>query len=44
LSDEAEKAREYLVKLPDRLTRISERMRYPQEQYHFKWVTANGVL
>jgi acyl-[acyl-carrier-protein] desaturase len=44
LSDEADKAREYLVKLPARLERISERMSFPQDQYRFKWVTANGML
>ncbi|PIF00699.1 MAG: acyl-ACP desaturase [Maribacter sp.] len=44
LSDEAEKARDYLMKLPDRLQRISERMSFPKDQYHFKWVEANGTL
>jgi acyl-[acyl-carrier-protein] desaturase len=44
LTDEAEKARDYLVKLPDRLTRIADRMRFPEDQHHFKWVTPNGVL
>ncbi|MBT8307883.1 MAG: acyl-ACP desaturase [Maribacter sp.] len=44
LSDEAEKARDYLTKLPGRLQRISERMAFPQDQYHFKWVEANGTL
>lgn len=44
LSDEAERARDYLMKLPDRLERISERMKFPQDQYHFKWVEANGTL
>ena len=44
LSDEAEKARDYLMKLPERLQRISERMAFPQDQYHFKWVEANGTL
>ena len=44
LSEEAEKARDYLLKLPDRLQRISERMSFPQDHYHFKWVEANGVL
>ena len=44
LSDEAEKARDYLMKLPARLERISERMTFPQDQYHFKWVEANGTL
>lgn len=44
LSDEAEKARDYLVKLPDRLQRISERIQHPQDQYRFKWVEANGMV
>ncbi|EAR02975.1 acyl-ACP desaturase [Maribacter sp. HTCC2170] len=44
LSDEAEKARDYLLKLPARLERISERMQFPEDQYHFKWVEANGTL
>ncbi len=44
LSDEAEKARDYLVKLPDRLQRISERIQHPQDQYRFKWVEANGMI
>ena len=44
LSDEAEKARDYLMKLPDRLQRISERMSFPLDQYHFKWVEANGTM
>ncbi|WP_394748292.1 acyl-ACP desaturase [Spongiimicrobium salis] len=44
LSDEAERARDYLMKLPARLTRISERMRPPVDPYHFKWVEVNGML
>ncbi len=44
LTDEAEKARDYLMKLPERLERIADRMRFPQDQYHFKWVEANGRL
>ncbi|WP_372944385.1 acyl-ACP desaturase [Muriicola sp.] len=44
LSDEAEKARDYLMKLPDRLERIATRMRFPEDQYRFSWVQANGVL
>ena len=44
LSDEAEKARDYLMKLPGRLERIAERMKYPEDQYHFKWVDANGRI
>jgi acyl-[acyl-carrier-protein] desaturase len=38
LTDEAEKARDYLMKLPARMTRISERMVIPQESFIFKWV------
>ena len=44
LSDEAEKARDYLMSLPDRLQRISDRMRIPEDQYRFRWVEANGIL
>lgn len=44
LSEEAEKARDYLIKLPERLQRISERMQFSQDQYRFKWVEANGML
>lgn len=44
LTDEAEKARDYLMKLPDRLHRISERMKFPDIDYRFKWVEANGML
>lgn len=44
LNDSAEKARDYLMKLPDRLERIAQRMRIDQNQYHFKWVEANGML
>jgi len=38
LSDEAEKARDYLMKLPARMARISERIVIPQESHIFKWV------
>ncbi len=38
LSDEAEKARDYLMKLPERMLRISERIKIPQESHIFKWV------
>ncbi|MCX2680610.1 acyl-ACP desaturase [Galbibacter sp. EGI 63066] len=44
LNDKGEKARDYLMKLPDRLKRISERMSVPQDPHIFKWVEANGVL
>ena len=38
LTDEAEKARDYLMKLPARMARISERLVLPDENYVFKWV------
>jgi acyl-[acyl-carrier-protein] desaturase len=38
LTDEAEKARDYLLKLPARMTRIAERMTVPSEEKLFKWV------
>lgn len=44
LSDEAERARDYLMGLPARLERISARMTFPQDPYRFKWVSADGVL
>jgi acyl-[acyl-carrier-protein] desaturase len=44
LTDEAEKARDYLIKLPERLERIAERIKFPQDEYRFKWVEANGMV
>ncbi len=38
LNDSAEKARDYLMKLPARLQRISERIVIPEKQYEFKWI------
>lgn len=38
LTDEAEKARDYLLRLPARMTRIAERMVTPSEEKLFKWV------
>lgn len=38
LTDEAEKARDYLMKLPARMSRVAERMIVPAEQHIFKWV------
>ncbi|MBT8195157.1 MAG: acyl-ACP desaturase [Bacteroidia bacterium] len=38
LNDKAEKARDYLMKLPGRLERISERITVPTKEYQFKWV------
>jgi len=39
LTAEAEKARDYLMKLPDRMARISERMVIPEDSHIFTWVT-----
>ncbi len=39
LNDSAEKARDYIMALPARLQRISERMTVPSEAYPFKWIT-----
>jgi acyl-[acyl-carrier-protein] desaturase len=38
LTDEAEKARDYLMRLPARMAKISERLVLPDEDYIFKWV------
>lgn len=38
LTDEAEKARDYLMKLPMRMRRLAERMTIPENSYQFKWV------
>jgi acyl-[acyl-carrier-protein] desaturase len=44
LSEEAEKARDYLMKLPARMLRVAERFKIPETVTHFKWVDANGVM
>lgn len=38
LTDEAEKARDYLMKLPARMAKISERIVLPEKTHIFKWV------
>jgi acyl-[acyl-carrier-protein] desaturase len=38
LTAEAEKARDYLMKLPDRMYRITERIVVPNTKYNFKWM------
>ena len=38
LTTEAEKARDYLLKLPDRMYKISERIIIPDTKFHFKWM------
>lgn len=44
LTDQAEKARDYLMKLPDRMTRIAERIAIPEDPHQFKWVEPNGTM
>jgi len=39
LNDKSERARDYIMNLPDRLAKISERIKIPQDPYAFKWVT-----
>lgn len=44
LTDEAEKARDYLVTLPGRMLRIADRITIPEDTNRFKWINANGVV
>lgn len=44
LTDEAEKARDYLVRLPERMLRIAERITIPEDTHRFKWIESNGTL
>ncbi|TYA74018.1 acyl-ACP desaturase [Seonamhaeicola marinus] len=43
LTDEAEKARDYLMRLPDRMYRLAERMKIPDNSFQFKWVEPASV-
>ena len=38
LDDNGEKARDYLMALPDRLKRIADRMKLPELEYEFSWI------
>lgn len=38
LNEQGEKARDYLMKLPDRLIRLADRIKIPDLQYKFKWI------
>jgi len=40
LSEDAEKARDYLMKLPERMRRISDRIKIPETSATFTWVAA----
>jgi len=44
LTDEGEKARDYVMSLPGRLTRIADRLTYDNSQYRFSWVKPNGAM
>jgi acyl-[acyl-carrier-protein] desaturase len=43
LTDEAEKARDYLMKLPERMKRISDRLIIPDQSFIFKWVEPSMI-
>ncbi|HET8838323.1 MAG TPA: acyl-ACP desaturase [Flavobacteriaceae bacterium] len=43
LSDEAEKARDFVMALPDRMDRINQRIHIPEKVTHFKWVNPARV-
>lgn len=38
MTDQAERARDYLMKLPDRLKRVADRVAPPTLEYKFKWI------
>jgi acyl-[acyl-carrier-protein] desaturase len=38
LTDEAQKARDFLMKLPDRMYRVTERIVIPDTKFDFKWM------
>ncbi len=44
LTDEAEKARDYLMRLPSRMQRINDRLVIPDEVYKFKWVNEPSLI
>ncbi|MFK8044266.1 MAG: acyl-ACP desaturase [Crocinitomicaceae bacterium] len=43
LTEEAEKARDYIMKLPNRMLRIADRMVLPENGYQFKWVLPSTI-
>jgi acyl-[acyl-carrier-protein] desaturase len=38
LNEAGERARDYVINLPDRLLRIAERMKNPSLEYKFSWI------
>lgn len=44
LTDEAERARDFLMTLPRRLSIIANRYKIPEDTNKFKWIEPNGIL
>ena len=40
LQENGEKARDYIMALPDRMNRVAERLRIPDTHYKFNWILA----
>jgi acyl-[acyl-carrier-protein] desaturase len=40
LKENGEKARDYIMALPDRMTRIAERIKIPETEHKFNWILA----
>ncbi|MEQ8905875.1 acyl-ACP desaturase [Ekhidna sp.] len=40
INEKAEEARDYLMALPNRLQRLSERVKIPGKQFQFKWIAS----
>lgn len=40
LNEAGERARDYLMRLPDRLLRLADRLRIPEKPYSFNWIHA----
>ena len=38
LNDSAQKAQDYLMRLPERLTRLTDRIKVPELEYKFSWI------
>ena len=38
LTEEAEKAQEFVMKLPERLTKLADRVKVPEQSYKFSWI------
>ncbi|MDX5349005.1 MAG: acyl-ACP desaturase, partial [Hymenobacteraceae bacterium] len=38
LNEAGERARDYVLELPNRLRRVADRMKAPQLEYKFRWI------